>query len=735
MIEKKQPIPARLYNASLGGHVAGAEDIIDDNLHQTQDKINDNTYRKSETYNKDEINNIISNTPETEAIVLDVAEGSTALDTLNEVPLADRPNKLFRVRNDTNTHYDEYGWTGTVWGLLASKDYGIDDEPKRNSTNLVTSAAVADIVVNEDLPNDYVYLLIDKAQHILLGFKANGDYTSALGLEVVDSNLPYVERKVSANGLVVSERKADGTLIEDCIEVRDLVLGSDGLSRLKLSLGVSSVACVDADGWEVSQASSDKAAVEKSKTLIDIEWTPKSNIPKTGKADKNGVIKMFLSGNQMSGIPYSGTQQTDKAVGFDVSIETFMTAVNNPYSLLYTECIRSDSQQYSAWGKEYNGIKSSGAYYGNVCSELSSCVAGLPFPSKTYTHKSLVGSLIGKMVPHNANSLNVGDIIWMSGHCIAISGIKKDAAGNTIGVIVSEQSSTVPRKSRRVVYEDRDDGEYIYPSDDDLTVTTFRKPFSDFASYMSSTKIIYRNLFYKDNYVKYHWDVDNEESYPYNNDICSFGGEKSCYREGELVVLNYGLEGHFDENGQWVSDYDGRWTHIELCKDDQLIGTYAIADIDQSALLEHSLDGDGNDVLSTPSMKGHSLVLGTGLAYGNYKARVVNAGSASKYTYFSVVQTEVSCSVDEENVTCTFSSANANAMGMRIVSTNGSVRKEIVFSEEVISDGEYVFPKDIISPTSFDSSYVKVYFDTPFGRVTNFPIPLGSGDDPDDPDD
>jgi hypothetical protein len=35
MSEKIIPIPARLKNVSRGGHVAGAEDIIDDSLQKT----------------------------------------------------------------------------------------------------------------------------------------------------------------------------------------------------------------------------------------------------------------------------------------------------------------------------------------------------------------------------------------------------------------------------------------------------------------------------------------------------------------------------------------------------------------------------------------------------------------------------------------------------------------------------------------------------------------------------
>lgn len=154
MTEKKIPIPSRLYNPSVGGHVAGVEDIYDDQHHQTQKQINDDTYRKYEVWNKEEVNNLISHTPETDVIVLDVPEGSTVLDVLDALPNTIDPetgkswraNKLFRIRNDENTHFDEYGWTGEVWALLASKDYGIDDDLDENSDNMVKNSGISKYV-------------------------------------------------------------------------------------------------------------------------------------------------------------------------------------------------------------------------------------------------------------------------------------------------------------------------------------------------------------------------------------------------------------------------------------------------------------------------------------------------------------------------------------------------------------------------------------------------------------
>ena len=39
MSEHKIPIPSRIYNAAVGGHVAGADQIIDDKTGLTLDKV------------------------------------------------------------------------------------------------------------------------------------------------------------------------------------------------------------------------------------------------------------------------------------------------------------------------------------------------------------------------------------------------------------------------------------------------------------------------------------------------------------------------------------------------------------------------------------------------------------------------------------------------------------------------------------------------------------------------
>ena len=476
------------------------------------------------------------------------------------------------------------------------------------------------------------------------------------------------------------------------------------------------------------------ALIYKTRQLIDIKWTPKRPIPRCKKRDtSSGNIRYISSGQQCNGIPYAATQQIDKVVGYDVSPETFMTAINNYYSLIYTEVIRPDndsSPSKSDWfgSNYYHGYNSTGAYYGIVCAEFCSYCAGLPMPHKTTSiapeyinnvknDQTALGITVGYIFPYEYNSLKPGDIIWKKGHCIIVSNVNRDDCGNIIGITICEASSTSAAKTRRIVFgETNTNGYEPYSSNlSHYLITTYFKQISEFSSYVNdellknNERAILRNINFKDNKVKFTWNIDNQDNYNYNNDICTFAGDKACFREGELIVLNYGLEGHFDSSNNWISDYDNRWTHIELYKNDNLINTYQISSINQSELPD--------------DQKNHAIKLPTNLTYGDYKARVIiksgnNITSSSDYTYFKIIETYV----QKNNNKYIFSSHNATPIAVRFTAKNGGVRKEYILTDDQISNGYAIFDYS----TTYET-YLKVYFECDYGRVTNNPIILNSG--------
>ena len=144
MTEKYQPIPHRLKNMAVGGHVAGAVDIFDDNLNRDQQEINENTYRKDETYNREQIEYMAA-THDENFVNLEAESGDTLEDIFDGVTGAAKT--LYRVGNWNGTQYNtakysQYTFDGTNFVLLQVVNAGIDEEPVENSSNLIESGGV-----------------------------------------------------------------------------------------------------------------------------------------------------------------------------------------------------------------------------------------------------------------------------------------------------------------------------------------------------------------------------------------------------------------------------------------------------------------------------------------------------------------------------------------------------------------------------------------------------------------
>lgn len=172
------PIFGRLKNVTKENpYVAGAVDIKDDVKNKNQQTINqenDTTFAEHEEhlsthdiellnrYTKEETNNIISRTPETDVIVIEVPAASqsdiaewldanTPSGTDPETGRSVRANKLYRVPGPDNTTFSEWAWNGIAYIMLANKDYGIDDYPLHDSNNMVKSSGV----LNGNMLHDY----------------------------------------------------------------------------------------------------------------------------------------------------------------------------------------------------------------------------------------------------------------------------------------------------------------------------------------------------------------------------------------------------------------------------------------------------------------------------------------------------------------------------------------------------------------------------------------------------
>lgn len=435
---------------------------------------------------------------------------------------------------------------------------------------------------------------------------------------------------------------------------------------------------LDDDGVEMPSKKEILAVIRKSRQITDIEWTPLAQIPHN---HGNGY---FAANTPVTGLPYSSVKEIDKYIGFDVTIHTFMTAVNNPYSLLYTENLRADRSK-SVWGRTYHGTNC-GSYMGVACSVLTGYSTGQDKQWTTAEDRwcAEVNMNMIRVYDQSAQGLQIGDIYWMEGHNRLIIGLKRDSIGNVTHVLISEAAVIKAQENNWVTAESFDN------------------------TLSAENGIIYRNIeLYKNCYSPSAFVAVGDEvaaEFDYNDDICTFAGDKASFREGEQVVLNYNLKSEND------------WQAIEIYKDGSLYDTIELSSIYQPDLPE--------------SQRYHACNLGTSLVCGQYKARMVGSAGSSDWTYWEVIEANVTVTRTGLDYTIKWQSANGTPITVSVCDIEGNLKASFVLDRTDIQQGRVIVDLErlaieqhntILSP---NSNYLKVHFCGNYGRVTNNPILL-----------
>lgn len=390
--------------------------------------------------------------------------------------------------------------------------------------------------------------------------------------------------------------------------------------------------------------------IRKAYQMATFKWTPKiaNMIPYN-----NGTFPA----SQQEGMIYSSVKEYSQFVFEDVSLETFMTAVNNQRSVLYTENV-SAANSRSAIGRIYKGTNCA-AYYGSVCSGLLIFAYGLPRNVTTFEFRYWDKmEVIKDQTPYG---LEIGDAVWQTGHIQLVTGITKDKYGFITDIEIVENAAATTKIKHYSVNALQN---YITTYDcvllryKELYANRSYTPLTDFVAVMDETK----------------------GTYNYNNDLCPNYGDKSNYNEGDEVVLNL------------RTDYaSAGFTTLEVYKGDTLLISRAISGQDE--------------ILS-------------GLEYGDYKARIIGS-SNSEYCHFKVVNSVVTRSNDSftfssANATplyyefCDIAGERDHDAGQ-----NGLTTKQ--FTSEEISAGQATPSGNVVPSASFP--YLKVHFATDYGRV------------------
>lgn len=167
-------------------------------------------------------------------------------------------------------------------------------------------------------------------------------------------------------------------------------------------------------------------AAEHARILSQVKWTP---VADTLPNRKGGF---FEKGKEVTGVPYSSVRSEGRYIGFDIALRTFMAAVENPRSVLYTE---------NFTGKVANAA----AYYGSVCSAYTSYALGCGMPEVSRRYGPDISQGIQLVQPQSAQAAQVGDVIYTphatessGSHVEIITAVTKDNEGGVTSVRVEE---------------------------------------------------------------------------------------------------------------------------------------------------------------------------------------------------------------------------------------------------------------------------------------------------------
>lgn len=229
--------------------------------------------------------------------------------------------------------------------------------------------------------------------------------------------------------------------------------------------------------------------------MLNIAYTPIRRMPT--QVDDG----YFPANVEIKGLPYSSARAYNKMVGIDVSFHTFMSAISNPRSVLYTRRLRT---------------RNAGTYYGVVCSVLDDYAMGLPFNVTTAFFRKW--NILEK---HPYTAIEIGDFLVNSKHTILITDCIRDKWGRIQSISYMEAITPIVRTVKdqawdtfRATREDNEDpyGVYRYPKQDDVQYTP--SPFVQC------------------------FDEDESEDPVVFPDIMSEYGDHAVMLEGESTVIN-----------------------------------------------------------------------------------------------------------------------------------------------------------------------------------------------------
>ncbi len=262
---------------------------------------------------------------------------------------------------------------------------------------------------------------------------------------------------------------------------------------ISIACRVDSVSPVEDDTLMISPV--EVELHRRAEQIAKIQWTPLLEMPTQGG--------FYPRGKTVYGIPYSSVKEMEKFVGQYVSFYTFMTAVSNPKSVLYTENVKEPP---------YHGTNCS-SFYGTVCSMAVNYVLGLPYSFTTSIYKKL--PCFEMVNPQSIDAALPGDILLQDKkHVVIIIDIrKKDDRVSSLSILESYggEGTHIYKYSREGINSrwHRDGWELLRYKDLDRITEIESMSFNDYPHNTS-----------------------------FNSPLCCSRGDRASFLAGENIVLN-----------------------------------------------------------------------------------------------------------------------------------------------------------------------------------------------------
>lgn len=412
------------------------------------------------------------------------------------------------------------------------------------------------------------------------------------------------------------------------------------LALLVLVIGITSINNVTVAG-EVNQekgaveplADWRKKAAEYGATMSRLKWTPVAD----GMPMRGGY---FQKGVEYTGVPYSSVKSEGRYIGFDIYLKTFLAAVQNPDSVLYTENLT---------GK----VVSAECYYGKVCSSYTSYALQCGIWNLSWFHGPTHRQGVELLNPQDGRSAQVGDVIFRPA--------VKAGKGSHIELVTE-------------IFRD-DDGEVTHVRVEESTPPVMKNTKYDVAGFNAHIGSRNREL-YRITDLNAWRESNRADSFLFPN-----------YEEDAAdPVINRVL---LVDRGDWVPYFKGQTVRFNIMdKDAQGVNSLVI---ERNGRVVETIDQPGIGVIQRQSLK-----------CGDYTAYcLMNDDSKSQAVEFAVCDLGFSLPHEEVRIgeawEIDIRSENMNAIIVYFKS--GEFQHNVYISEQERKAGKVVIPSDVIQRT------------------------------------